>query len=76
MDRLIKYGVTGIRNYAEQQWAANRKALDRALTKGDKIILSNPINVQTNTGVFKREIEYLKQKGYEVSPDGLEMIRK
>jgi hypothetical protein len=60
----------------EQQWAANRKALDRAIARGDRIALSNPINDLTNTGAFKKEVDYLKSKGYEISSDGLELIKR
>jgi hypothetical protein len=60
----------------DQQWGANQKVLDRAIANGDKIKLSNPTNEKTYKANFKKEIDYLRSKGYEVSPDGKEMIRK
>lgn len=60
----------------EEQWAANQKALDRAISNGNKIKLSNPINEKTYKDNFKKEIDYLRSKGYDVSPDGKEMIKQ
>lgn len=58
-----------------ERWEANQKFLDRAISKGDNIVLShNPNDPTVYTGYFKQEIEYLKSKGYSVSPDGQSMI--
>jgi hypothetical protein len=59
-----------------QQWAANQKLLDRMITRGDEIILSNPIkNVSEATGWFGRELNYLVERGFRLSSDGTRMIR-
>lgn len=59
-----------------QRWGANKKFLDRMISKGDEVILSNPaMSAQRGTSFF-REIEYLKSLGYRVSDDGLRMLPK
>ena len=57
-----------------QRWDANRKFLDRMISKGDKVILSNPAGSAKRGTTFLREIEYLKKQGYRVSDDGLRML--
>jgi hypothetical protein len=58
-----------------QKWGANKKFLDRAIAKNNKIKLShNPRNPNINTGYFKKEIDYLKSKGFKLSTDGKLMI--
>ncbi|HUG67729.1 MAG TPA: hypothetical protein VMM76_08250, partial [Pirellulaceae bacterium] len=57
-----------------EQWAANRKFLDRLVAKGDEIILSNPANSARPGSFFAREIEYLKSLGFRVSDDGLRIL--
>jgi len=60
---------------SDEQLEANMKFLDRAIAKGDKIVLShNPSNPGIDTGFFKKELNYLKSKGYTVSADGKSMI--
>ena len=59
---------------AAQRWDANRKLLDRMISKGDKVILSNPASSAKPDTSFFREIEYLKSQGYRVSNDGLRML--
>jgi RHS repeat-associated protein len=59
-----------------EQWAANVKFLDRAIARGDKIILSNKVtDINKVTGAFRKELDYLIEKGYKLSSDGLEMIK-
>jgi hypothetical protein len=59
-----------------EQWAANRKFLDRMISRGDEIILSNPVkNVSEATGWFGRELNYLVEQGFRLSADGTRMIR-
>ena len=59
-----------------EQWAANQKFLDRAMARGDDIILATPITARTPpTGIYAREIEYMLSKGYKVSPDGKRLIK-
>jgi len=60
-----------------QQWAANRAFLDAAISRGDDIILSNPVSsISDATGYFKMELEYLAGKGYSLISDGTRMVRR
>ncbi len=57
---------------SSEQWAANVKFLDRMITRGDKIVLSNRvIDINKVTGAFRQELDYLISKGYKLSSDGL-----
>ena len=59
-----------------EQWAANRKFLDRMIQRGDEIILSNPVRkIDDVSGVFRQEIDYLVEQGFQLSGDGASMIR-
>ena len=59
-----------------EQWAANRKFLDRMIARGDEIILSNPVKkVSEATGWFGKELNYLLEQGFRLSADGTRMIR-
>ncbi|MHB0916116.1 MAG: hypothetical protein ACYC5A_11225 [Thermoleophilia bacterium] len=58
----------------DEQWAANRRYLDRMIDKGDEVILSNSASEAQRGTTFFREIEYLKSKGYQVSEDGMKML--
>jgi len=59
-----------------EQWSANTKFLDRMILRDDKIILSNPVlNINKVTGVFRKELDYLINKGYDLSKDGTQMLK-
>jgi len=59
-----------------EQWAANQKFLDRAIARGDDILLSNPVrNINDVTGSFRKELDYLIGRGFQLSADGTRMIR-
>lgn len=59
-----------------EQWAANQKFLDRMIKRGDEIILSSPVkSVNEVTGSFRKELEYLSEKGYRLSNEGTKMIK-
>lgn len=59
-----------------EQWAANTKFLDRAIARGDKILLSNRLtSISEATGYFKKELQYLSDRGYRLAKDGLSMIK-
>lgn len=61
----------------KEQWAANQKFLDRATTRGDDIILSNPVkDINSVSGAFRKELDYLIKKGYQLSDDGTQLILK
>ena len=59
-----------------EQWAANRKFLDRMIARGDDIILSNPVKDLNNvSGAFRQELDYLIEQGFRLSEDGTRLIR-
>jgi len=57
-----------------EQWAANQRFLDRAIRRGDDIVLATPARQARPGSFFARELEYLASKGYTVSPDGLRLV--
>ena len=57
-----------------QRLAANQKFLDRMITRGDEIILSNSGHAARRGTSFFDEIQYLKSKGFRLSEDGLRML--
>ena len=60
---------------ASEQWSANQKFLDRTISRGDDIMLSTPINnIDNIKGYYRKEIDYLIDKGYNISKDGKRLI--
>ncbi len=61
---------------AAEQWAANMKFLDRAIGRGDVIVLSNRVtDINKVSGAFRQELDYLINRGYRLSSDGLKMVK-
>ncbi len=59
-----------------QQWEANKKFLDRAISRGDKFGLATPLNQVKPGSFYQKELNYLiHEKGYKVSADGLWLIK-
>jgi hypothetical protein len=56
-----------------EQWAANKKFLDRAIARDTKFILSTKKEV---TETFAKEVEYLTSKGYTLSKDGYTLSKR
>lgn len=56
-----------------ERWAANQKFLDETIERGDEIILASSAKDAKN--FFARELDYLREKGYRLSSDGLRMIK-
>ncbi len=52
------------------QWAANKKFLDRMILRGDKIRLATPLNKIKPGSFFGKELNYLFDLGYKVNEDG------
>jgi len=59
----------------DERWAENVKFLDEAIAKGDKFILSNSGRNAKPGSFFYKELRYLESKGYEISQDGLHLIK-
>ena len=62
-------------NLGDQSWAANRKFLDRAIERGDDILLATPIDRVRPGSDLEQELDYLVSKGYRVSDDGIRLVR-
>ena len=59
-----------------EQWTANKKFLDRMISRGDDIILSNPVNdINKVSGAFRQELDYLVEQGFRLSNDGTRVLR-
>jgi len=58
----------------DQRWAANTTFLDRTIDRGDTVILATPAQSARPGSYYAREIEYMRQKGYAVSSDGIRLI--
>ena len=58
----------------EQQIDANLKFLDRAVARGDEILLSTPVGLAQKGSFYDRELRHLASKGYRFSADGLRAI--
>jgi len=59
-----------------ERWAANQKFLDRLIARGDNVRLTIPKSSVRKGSILEQEIEYLIKRGYEVSPDGIWLIKK
>ena len=61
---------------AAEKWAANSKFLDEVVAAGDEIIFSKRVAaISGEAGFFRKELEYLVEKGYRLAADGLGMIK-
>ncbi|GAA4314351.1 RHS repeat-associated core domain-containing protein [Compostibacter hankyongensis] len=58
-----------------QRWAANQKFLDRMILRGDNIRLATPLNRVKPGSYYQKELNYLFEKGYKVSSDGLWLVK-
>ena len=57
-----------------EKWTANKKFLDRAINRGDDIMLSTPFDPEKTTGYFRKEVDYLMSQGYKLNEDGTRLI--
>jgi hypothetical protein len=60
----------------EQKWEANVKFLDRAIQRGDEIVLATPPDQARNDSYYRKELDYLQSKGYVPSADGKKLIKE
>lgn len=61
---------------AAEQWTANTKFLDRMILRGDNIRLATPLSKVKPGSFFQKELNYLFDKDYKVSSDGLWLVKK
>ena len=57
-----------------QRTALNRRFLDQAIARGDKIMLATPCTKVRPGSAFAWELEYLSEHGYTLSENGTEML--
>ena len=60
----------------DQRLAANRKFLDRAIQRGDEIVLATPYFNAPKGSYFHKEVQHLIKRGYRFSKDGRRAIPK
>jgi hypothetical protein len=60
---------------AAEQWTANTKFLDRMILRGDNIRLATPLNQVKPGSFYQQELNFLFGKGYNVSSDGLWLVK-
>lgn len=58
----------------DEQWAANQKFLDRAISRGSNFVLATPADAARPGTWYARELSYLKSQGYTVGSDGMSMV--
>lgn len=58
-----------------EQWAANQKFLDRAISKGTEFNLATPIDKVRPESYLQKEIEYLMSQGFKLSSDATKLIK-
>jgi RHS repeat-associated protein len=56
-----------------EQWAANQRFLDRAISRSSDIRLATPASRAREGSYFERELQYLQSNGYTVAPDGMSL---
>jgi RHS repeat-associated protein len=60
----------------DQKWAATQKFLDNMIAhKGDLLFNKSIKSIASQSGDFRRELDYVSQKGYVLSQDGWSMTR-
>lgn len=57
-----------------EQWAANAKFLDRAITRGDTFQLATKASEARAGSFFERELQYLAGKGYTIGSGGTSLL--
>jgi hypothetical protein len=57
-----------------ERWTANQKFLDRTISRGDKILLSTPLDKVKPGSYFERELQYLSGKGYSPNADATRLV--
>jgi filamentous hemagglutinin len=57
-----------------ERWAANRLFLDRLIGPGDDVVLATRADLARPGSYYAREIGYMLQRGYRISPDGYRLL--
>ena len=56
---------------SKQRWRMNKNFLRDAMWRGDKFLLSNPVNSSTYNGYFRKEIDFLSSHGFSLKGNSL-----
>ena len=60
----------------DQKWASTQKFLDSVIAnKGDLLFNKSITSITSQSGEFRKELDYVSQKGYLLSQDGWSMTR-
>jgi len=57
-----------------EKWTANKKFLDRTISRGDAIHLASTVDKATPGTFFRKELEYLMENGYKINADGKTLV--
>jgi hypothetical protein len=57
-----------------ERWRANRRFLDAAIQRGDRIRLSSRLRRTQNGFSYSKEVAYLERRGYRIDPRGRWML--
>jgi len=61
---------------AEQRQVAQEKFLNRALAREGDFLFNKPIkSIESQSGEFRKELDYVRERGRELSSDGWSMTR-
>jgi len=52
-----------------EKWNANKKFLDRAISRGTRFYLATPVENVRKGSYYYKELKYLSEKGYKLSND-------
>ena len=59
---------------SKEQWAANSKFLDDAITRGDEILLATPLEKLHTGSWYERELRYLASKGFRLDAKAMRLV--
>jgi hypothetical protein len=59
-----------------EQWTANQKFLDRAISRGSEFNLATPIEKIRPGTYLPKEIQYLNSKGYKFNKNNTRLIKQ
>ncbi len=59
-----------------ERLAANMKFLDDVIARGDEIVFSKKVaSISSESGAFREELEYMYKNGYNLTKDGMGMVK-
>ena len=58
----------------DEQWAANKRFLDRTIARSDDIGLATPVDAARPGSFYERELQHLMSRGYSPGSDVLSLL--